>query len=619
MNCTSIRHNSTQRQQPIRLRQRHDHLARQLALRHGQLEKQLEDFPFLIADAIVPCLAACTDTFADAGEALVFISAQGGAWVVKQNDHQSHLNYVGVMDDGSDVCGVLESYQRLGIRNLSVQRRLHGVEIGVGRYFNGRDWVGPIEINQEHKGLLNGELGPKTGEMGTLMWYSESSRLFDVTLGHLRDHLRRVDFRGDIALNCFVDGNKIHPIEATARFGCPSTYLQSALHHTSWTELLCAVADGRSCNVKVREGYAIGLTLAVPPFPYRAEQIPGVSSAGLPMQLRGPLTTEETHRLHLEGVAMVQDEDGENNERILLTHSLGYAAFVTGTGATVEAAQQAAYALAGKIVIPKVMYRTDIGDRFLNGDLPVDLRFRHGNSDCPISPETGDGTRRPDAHCNERHRHMHYRTGDLPSVGRTMTTLRCLLFWAITLMLIISGQLARAENVTGEIQVVSIASKDRSIQRSLTGISIYVEYELANEVSAFVVGYHDQEFRSATVGLARKIGDWQMGFGLGHAAFDDMSHQVINPWAYYANDNYKGYLHYESHRNGSTHSHFMKGYALKHFGAISLGAHAEMDFGVGPRIEAKLADGLKVWGVVPVGHRPKEGAMKAMIGLSVES
>lgn len=309
-----------------------------------------------------------TYTFAEAGEALAFISQQGGAWVVKQNDHQSHLNYVGVMDDGSDVRGVLASYQRLGISKLSVQRRLHGVEIGVGRYFNGRDWVGPIEINQEHKSLLNGELGPKTGEMGTLMWYSGSSRLFDATLSRLRDHLCEADFRGDIAINCFVDGDTIYPIEATARFGCPSTYLQSALHLTPWTELLNAVADGQPCNLEVRDGYAVGLTLAVPPFPYRAEQLAGVSSAGLPMQLRGRLTADETHRLHLEGVALIKGEGGENNEHMVLTSSLGYAAFVTGTGTTVEAAQQAAYALVRKVVIPKLMYRTDIGERFLNGD-----------------------------------------------------------------------------------------------------------------------------------------------------------------------------------------------------------------------------------------------------------
>jgi hypothetical protein len=199
-----------------------------------------------------------------------------------------------------------------------------------------------------------------------------------------------------------------------------------------------------------------------------------------------------------------------------------------------------------------------------------------------------------------------------------MTTLRRLFFGSIAVALLLGGQFARAEGVTGEIQVVSVPSKDKPVQRSLTEISVYLEYEMTSEVSAFVVGYHDQEFRSATVGLARKLGDWQVGLGLGHATFDDMNHLVINPWTYYANDDYKGYLHYESYRNGTTHSHFMKGYALKRFGPISLGAHAEMDFGVGPRIQAKLADGLKLWGVVPVAHRPKDGAMKGMIGLTAE-
>lgn len=199
-----------------------------------------------------------------------------------------------------------------------------------------------------------------------------------------------------------------------------------------------------------------------------------------------------------------------------------------------------------------------------------------------------------------------------------MMRLRGLLFSSITLVLIISGQFARAESITGEVQVTSLASKDKSVQRSLTGVTIYLEYAVTSEISAFAAGYHDQEFRSETIGLARKLGDWQVGVGMGHAAFDEMNHLVINPWAFYADDDYKGYLHYESYRNSSTHSHFMKGYALKHFGALSLGAHAEMDFGVGPRIEAKLIDGFRLWGVVPIARRPQEGAMKAMVGLTAE-
>ena len=188
----------------------------------------------------------------------------------------------------------------------------------------------------------------------------------------------------------------------------------------------------------------------------------------------------------------------------------------------------------------------------------------------------------------------------------------------IAAVLILGGQFVHAEGVSGEIQVVGYISKDKSVQRSLSTVMAYLEYEIADEVSAFVVGYLDQEFREAAVGLAKKVGDLQLGLGVGQATFDEMNHVVLNPWAYYADDDYKGYLHYELYRNGSTYSDFMKGYALKHFDVISLGLHAETDFGLGPRVEAKLPYGLRLWGVVPVALQPTEGAMKAMIGLTAE-
>lgn len=199
-----------------------------------------------------------------------------------------------------------------------------------------------------------------------------------------------------------------------------------------------------------------------------------------------------------------------------------------------------------------------------------------------------------------------------------MITLRFLLFWLIAAPLVLDGEPAQAEGVTGEIQVVRLTSKDESVQRSLSEILAYLEYEITNEISAFVVGYYDQEFRSATVGLARKVGHLQLGFGVGQATFDGIDHAVLNPWAYYADDDYKGYLHYELYRNGNSHSYFMKGYALKHFDMVLIGVHAETDFGVGPRVEVKLTDGFRLWGVVPVALQPKEGTWNAMIGLTAE-
>lgn len=184
-------------------------------------------------------------------------------WVVKQNNHDSALCYVGELDDGSDAIGVLESYQQCGIRDITLQQAADGVELGVARYFNGRDWVGPVELSVEHKALCDGDIGPKTGEMGSLAWYSDETDqpLFEKVLAPLKPYLIESGYRGDIAVNCIVNGQRAVPLEFTARLGCPITHIQSALHLTPWRELLGAIADGRPIELDYRRGYGIGLTV----------------------------------------------------------------------------------------------------------------------------------------------------------------------------------------------------------------------------------------------------------------------------------------------------------------------------------------------------------------------
>lgn len=304
--------------------------------------------------------------FNNAIEATEFVKNHIGSWVIKQNNHQSALNYVGVMEDGSDVLGVLENYRRLNIKNISLQKKLNGIEIAVGRFFNGEDWVGPAEINIEHKSFLNENIGPKTGEMGTLMWYLQggNNRLFDETLGRLKPYLQGCGFKGTIDINCFVDHESVYPIEATARFGCPIVHLQTDMHVSGWADFLGAVSDGKDFNLIVREGYGIILTIAVPPFPYGGESgFDTFSSEGMRVVLSHDVSEGETKRIHFEGVSLEARLGDKQN--YVMTRNIGYAAFVGGTGETVEDAREQVYSLVKKIIIPKMMYRTDIGTEFI--------------------------------------------------------------------------------------------------------------------------------------------------------------------------------------------------------------------------------------------------------------
>jgi len=118
-----------------------------------------------------------TKNFNGVNSALKYIEKHKTKWVVKQNDHKSALAYVGAMEDGSDVVSVLKSYDKYNkdnaIKIISLQKKIEGIEIAVGRFFNGKDWVGPACINFEHKPLFHNDIGPLTGEMGTLAWYEE--------------------------------------------------------------------------------------------------------------------------------------------------------------------------------------------------------------------------------------------------------------------------------------------------------------------------------------------------------------------------------------------------------------------------------------------------------------
>jgi phosphoribosylamine---glycine ligase len=309
-----------------------------------------------------------TYNFDNIKKAIKFIEKNKGAWVIKQNGHLSAFNYVGVMKDGSDAISVLESYKKMfnGSTSLSLQRKVDGVEIGIGRYFNGKDWVGPIEMNIEHKRLFHGGIGPMTGEMGTVMWYdnNEKNKLFQETLAKLKPYLQKVNFKGDIDINCIVDKNRIYPLEATSRFGCPSTQLQAEIHKSPWKDFLMALAKGNKYKLKYKKGYGVVISVSIPPFPYK-----GVSqkyySKGVAIFFKKKLTGEEMNRLHFEEVSR-QGINGKS--RYCIAGSNGYILYVTGFGKTAKNAKKKANKLVEKIIIPKMFYRTDIGDRFVKND-----------------------------------------------------------------------------------------------------------------------------------------------------------------------------------------------------------------------------------------------------------
>src|SRR5437867_13252552 len=67
---------------------------------------------------------------------------------------------------------------------------------------------------------------PWTGEIGTTMFWSEPTRLFNATLKKMETRLREERYVGYIDVNCMVNSNGFYPLEFTSRFGYPTISIQ---------------------------------------------------------------------------------------------------------------------------------------------------------------------------------------------------------------------------------------------------------------------------------------------------------------------------------------------------------------------------------------------------------
>lgn len=309
-----------------------------------------------------------TFSFNSCIEAIDFVDKNPGKWVVKQSTHISMLNYVGESSDGQDVIGLLSVYDTQGITKINLQERVSGLEVGVARYFNGIDWVGPIEINHEHKKLCNDDIGPLTAEMGTVMWYStnENIKLFTEALAPLKEHLQSIDFRGDIDINCIINGKNIWVLEATPRFGTPSTQLQSELYVSSMADFLFSVATRSEIKVKQKKEYGVVISIALPPFPYPPASTSIKNTGGVICDFSKVKPSFWDH-IYLEEISKQIQKNGR--EIYTWAGEFGYALYVTGSGDTISKARDKCDTILKTIVIPKMIYRTDIGKKVESNDL----------------------------------------------------------------------------------------------------------------------------------------------------------------------------------------------------------------------------------------------------------
>jgi phosphoribosylamine--glycine ligase len=297
--------------------------------------------------------------FTSFNDAIQYIENNPNTYVIKpcgETQELKQLLFVGSDDEGLDVIRVLKAYEKSwgdDFGNFQIQRKVKGVEVSVAAFFNGNEFIYPINITFEHKKLFPKELGVSTGEMGTSMFWTKDSPIFEATLLKFQNTLAKHNFIGHIDINCIVNGNGIYPLEFTSRFGYPQIFIQRAGINEPMGELFHKLASKKQFKINVKKGFQVGAFIVVPPFPYEDKKTFNLFSkdAVVVFKKNGK---EGVHPMHLKKV----------NDQWLITGNTGIAVLVTGVGMTMKDAQKMMYNRINNVIINNGYYRTDIGDRW---------------------------------------------------------------------------------------------------------------------------------------------------------------------------------------------------------------------------------------------------------------
>ncbi|NYZ78764.1 phosphoribosylamine--glycine ligase [Candidatus Micrarchaeota archaeon] len=298
-------------------------------------------------------------------DAIEFVKKNPERYVIKPSgmvQDEKELTFVGQEEDGNDIINVLEHYKKSWSKKVSaiqLQKFVQGVEVAVGVFFNGKEFVNPVFINFEHKKLFPGGLGPNSGEMGTLGLWVPPNKLFNETILKMKEVLAASGYVGYFDINCIVNSRGIFPLEFTSRFGFPTISLQIEGITSSWSEFLRSLAAGEATELKIKKGFQICVVVAVPPFPFTDPVAFKRHSEDATIIFKKP----NLEGVHLGDVKLVEED-------WRLAGQSGYALIVTGSGITVDDARKQAYSRVRNVMIPNMFYRTDIGEKWTQeGDM----------------------------------------------------------------------------------------------------------------------------------------------------------------------------------------------------------------------------------------------------------
>jgi len=305
---------------------------------------------------------AAYETFTDLAAALEFLAAHPAPIVVKASGLAAGKGAIVCSTDDEARQAVEEMLGDKAIfgesgKTVVIEEFMEGEEASVFAVCDGKDYV-VLAPAQDHKRVFDNDLGPNTGGMGA---YAPAPVMTDALMAQVCREVieptlkgmqaEGIPYTGVLFVGVMVTPQGPKVVEYNCRFGDPETQVVLPLYDGDVLQLLLAASQG-----------AIA-TLPPPRKPKGSAAVIVLASAGYPGSYEVGKAVHGIEKAESTGAQVLHA--GTKRSNGVLQSAGGRVFGVVGSGDTLKAALDQAYAGAGEVSFEGCFYRKDIGKRGL--------------------------------------------------------------------------------------------------------------------------------------------------------------------------------------------------------------------------------------------------------------
>ena len=294
---------------------------------------------------------ASYESFTDLNEALKYLEIQGVPIVIKEDGLKSGKG-VTVAFTLREAQEALNKAFTIENNRVVIEEYLEGFEFSLIAMIHNKIVI-PLEVAQDHKRVLDNDLGPNTGGMGVYSPVpSITSEIIEQSIKEIIQptvdamELEGMPFTGFLFAGIMLTKNGVKTIEFNARLGDPESQVILPRMKSDFLDIILNLLNDQKTEILWDERFALGVVLASTGYPESFTK-------DSPIEITDLL--EETLLFHM-GTKFENNQLLTNGGRVLIPVTLGN---------SLKIAKDLAYREIKKIKCNKLFFRNDIGNKSL--------------------------------------------------------------------------------------------------------------------------------------------------------------------------------------------------------------------------------------------------------------